>query len=461
MRFAWIVLAGCLGCGGSSKVGIGNDAEPEKIEGGGTGGGALDGRLNVYLFDEDTQEAVEGATVLVGDGTDPDLVAETDAEGLVTFRKAGLVGPLDVTFGKSGYATATVVGLDAANFTAGMNPVGDPPAVGTGTVVGTVPTVADLPAPTATEIHGAFVSFAIPTEEERGGVEQPAGNLNIVINGFGPEEFELTVPEGDVALVAYLIRVILNGPGDEDNEIEYLSIGLLRGITVAEGETVDGVEIPLAGDATDTLAVDWPGSIDGTDEVRGVAGIDLGDDGVIGFFDPQDVAPPEFAVPPLSGDLGGTSFLLYATATDSAAAQEAADNPDVDVLVPSSNRIVRGIQSASDVPAVEDFLALPSGMDGSGRSFSWDALSATTVYAMGLREPGADETAWGVVVLDASVTQIDLPVLPAGLADLPGGDVEMRMTAVTIADFDPQSYVADDLAADVLASSVDGATVSP
>lgn len=462
MRSTLVLVSLLAACGSSTTtVGIGNDVDPEKFEGGGAGGGAIDGRLNLYLYDEDTEEPVQGATVLVGDGQDPDLVGETDEDGLVTFRKAGLEGPIDVTFGKSGYHTSTIVGLDAANFTSGMDADGASPAVGTATITGTVAGVADLPAPTETEIYAGLVGFAVPRDQERQDVEQPEGNHNIVANGFGPETFELLVPAGEVTLVSYLVRVILNGPGDTDNEIEYLSIGLLRGVEAAEGETVDAGEIPEVADVSETLATEWPAPVIGTDRVRGLAAVDLGEDGLIPFLNPGDPDAAEFPVPPLEGELGDATYLILAAATDSEAQADADASPGSNLLVPTSSRILRGFDSASDPPALPALLALPSSMGGEGRTFSFEAISAANVYGVNFREPGDDEPTWGVAVLDGATTSFTLPDVPSGLADLPSGEVEMRVSAITVSDFDPQAFVANELEDDLDASSADGATFQP
>src|ERR1043165_499270 len=91
--FALCVLVACGDDGSSTTTTpdspTGNHPAPQLIPGGGIGGGAIDGVVNLYVIDDTTRQPLANATVRVGtlDGT-------TDATGL--FVAEGVVGPQTV-----------------------------------------------------------------------------------------------------------------------------------------------------------------------------------------------------------------------------------------------------------------------------------------------------------------------------------------------------------------------------
>ncbi len=102
-------LALVAACGGG-----GHDVDPAIIVGGGVTDPGIDGEVNVFVIDEDTDAPLAGATVRVGavEGT-------TDAAGL--FVATGeLVGKQTIVARATGYAASVWVGVDGANVTIPM-----------------------------------------------------------------------------------------------------------------------------------------------------------------------------------------------------------------------------------------------------------------------------------------------------------------------------------------------------
>jgi hypothetical protein len=169
---------GEAGLDASGDGDIGNDVKPTKYVGGGTGGGAIDGRLNVYVLDSADDAPLEGALVMLADGSTDKGV--TDKDGLITFRRPGLEGPVTLTAGLTGHSTGTVIGLDAANITLNLESR-TPPKVETATVSGTIKDWDKLPPLVTNHVRLGYVGYLFDEDlgSARNKVQQPAGDLNL------------------------------------------------------------------------------------------------------------------------------------------------------------------------------------------------------------------------------------------------------------------------------------------
>src|SRR5687767_12706648 len=110
----------------------GNHPPPRIIPGGGIGDGAIDGVVNLYVIDDDTNAPISGATVRVGslDGT-------TDATGL--FVANDVVGPQLIVAKASGHRSEVWLGANGANVTIALQAAIEPTptsATLTGTITG-------------------------------------------------------------------------------------------------------------------------------------------------------------------------------------------------------------------------------------------------------------------------------------------------------------------------------------
>lgn len=104
------------GCG--SVSGGPNHPAPMLVPGGAIGGGHIDGYLNVYVTDTDSNAVIAGAEVKVNGGGA--CQAATDATGLATFDPStcpSLKGPVTLDASASGYAPSTAIGVNGANVT--------------------------------------------------------------------------------------------------------------------------------------------------------------------------------------------------------------------------------------------------------------------------------------------------------------------------------------------------------
>src|SRR3954453_9090173 len=134
------LLALLAACGGDDSAKpdspTGNHPDPMVIPGGGIGGGAIDGVVNLYVIDDATRMPIEGAAVRVGT-----VSGMTDANGL--FIANGLTGKQEVVATASGYRSEYWVGANGANMTIDMQRGN--PTIPQATLSGSITGFASLP----------------------------------------------------------------------------------------------------------------------------------------------------------------------------------------------------------------------------------------------------------------------------------------------------------------------------
>src|SRR6478672_5448254 len=100
MRLSFAFLAFVVACGGP---------DPRLIKGGGIGDGSIDGTLNIYVIDNETEQPIQGATVEVGTSQ-----KSTDKNGLAIYDVSGAQ---TITVSATGYRGTVWVKADGANVT--------------------------------------------------------------------------------------------------------------------------------------------------------------------------------------------------------------------------------------------------------------------------------------------------------------------------------------------------------
>jgi hypothetical protein len=117
---------------------------------GGLGGGPVNGSVNITVLNATTGDAVDGATVFLGDVGGP-YVGDTDLGGRITFSGPDLLGAQVVTGSKFCFEKTTFVAADASDVTMFLVPWTDP-ACGTGS---------GPPPPPGPGRNGAFISGSL------------------------------------------------------------------------------------------------------------------------------------------------------------------------------------------------------------------------------------------------------------------------------------------------------------
>ncbi len=422
-RLVQVLVLSLAACGG-------DDGGPEIIPGGGVADPGIDGALYVYVIDEDTDEPIAGAEVSVGEAS-----GETDDEGF--FEVDGVNGPQTVTITRSGYTSATWVGVDSSNITVPLS-VREAPELLQGTVSGTIDGFLDLDVP-ANRANIAIVDFARNKDDEdpANDIEQPEDpSPNVCVNtGMGdppPCEWTVRTRTGQMAMVAFL------GTIDANMNIEITGFAFTTGVDVADGEDVDGVELDIVDDADLTFPdVSLPSAPDGTEQVAAAVRIDAGDDGYISIPVAGAVLPFDLPVPDaaLFGDEASYELLGFAAGAGGEA----------------SITIERAVESIDEL-SPRGFLGVPEGISASTTTFSFEAVSAAALHLGGVTD-AEGESAWGFAVFDGS-SEVELP---DGVT-LPDGQLSFSVQALDITDLDIQEFEID--AVEVLDSRVSSDAVA-
>lgn len=418
------------GADSAPDSGIGNDVKPEMYAGGGTGGGSIDGRLNVYVVDAADDSPLEGALVMLGDGTTDQ--GTTDKDGLITFRRAGLAGPVTVTAGITGYATSTVVGLDAANFTLTLGSRTAPAPIKTGTCSGTVKDWASLPALPANHVRIGVAGYLMT--KELGGaeneVQQPSGDLNLYSPELSKTTWTVTVPAKDgLGVYVAVLDVDTQGTTTADDDVRTLThVGVVRDLKVGEGQVLANIQVPLV-PADDKIKVNVPSTLPaGTDASAVGLIVQLPTGELLPFFLPTGAG--EFPVPKLAGDYAGGSYWVLVSAEPTGSKE--GDRQTESLVL---KRDITDTSKAVDISMLE----LPSALKLTGRTLSFSAPPNLQLQSVDLypEAPGAPH--WSVAFIDAaSPVSFTLPDLPAGAKaeDLPAGKLFMHVKGMELAGVD-------------------------
>jgi hypothetical protein len=434
-----------VACGGGK-----NDADPRVVPGGGIGDGEINGFLNVHVIDEDTDEPVSGATVMVGEpGAEP-LTGVTDSSGLYRFE-ADISGPQTITAVATGYVTATWYGANGANVTIPVNGEGTadvPQATLTGGIEGW-----DTMDPDPDHFLIALVQYSQTTglgDEEnnlpQGGIpgqlpanacSRPAlGNCNWTLNSR----------TGEVAIYAILVDIDTNGTPEDDTDDVWEVFGLAHdlSVTVEDGVDQDGIMLTQVdpgelGPIDVTLAA----APSGLTEEFWLVGVELPDVGLLMFpgTSEQEII---MMVPNLSGDFADASYRVVAAVSD--AVQDGAQTIIVE-------------RNVTDVDGhtAPDWLPLATDLGVTAGAFSFTGVEGAAAHIIDL-EDGPGNTVWAIGLFDGR-TEFTLPAVDPD--PLPSGEITFRVSAFEVNGFDPGDFALDDILDQVTRISANIEPVTP
>ena len=418
---AGLGTAALAACGGG-----GHDVDPTLVSGGGIADPGIDGEVNVFVIDEVTGDPIAGAMVHVGD-----LEGETDADGLFVAKGDALSGPTTITAMADDYVTATWVGANGANVTIPLDLQDEANnAVPQATLTGTIDGWADFTAPDGT-IKVALVGFSASQDDNDPGndIQQPPGDGNLCIADAC--DWSLVSRTGDVTLYAFL------GGFDAATEtIEITGFAYLGGVTVEDGEDQSGLDLTIA-DAGDLVDADisLPSAPSGTDTVDALIEVDLGAEGRILLPQTGDLVLRV----PTTGVFPDATYNLLAIAQTTNGEEG-----------PQSIRFERGVDPED--ASLPTFLAVPTGFETDGTTFSFERAAEATVVTFGVQE--ADGTSWWAVAVFDDSTEVPLHEHLA----LPDGTLTYRVQMIEIPDLDVEDFSLDDVEDRVTAVSADSVT---
>ncbi len=428
---ALLFASAVVGCGG------GNDVEPRVIPGGGIGDPGIDGEVNVYVIDDDTDEPIEGAEVHVGDAS-----GETDADGL--FVMGGVSGPQTITVIADDYTAATWFGADGANVTVPLS-LADPgePDVPSATLTGTIDGWATMEPPTG-DFLVAFVGYSATNldEDPANEIEQPQGDGNLCFKAGGadtPCSWSLLTRTGEQVVYA-LIGHATPDAGGGDPTIVFTDFAFLSGVDVDDGDDQSGLTLEIVDrDDLETPDVTLPSAPSGTDTVNALARLDLGAEGRLqlpltgGFIAPV----------PKASLFDGASYELIGVANNDTVA-----DPDADADA-ASYRINRGLDTL-DGATLGTLLPLPGELSTDGTDFTFEAVEGASIQIVGVADAD-DVGVWSAVILDDT-----LEVRRPDIVELADGPLTFTAQALEIPNLDLQEFAIDDLTDTIKRASAAG-----
>ncbi len=392
--------------------------EPEMFPGGGTGGGPIAGRVNVYVLGEVGGFVLPGAKVMV-ESSEGILTGETGDTGLAQIDQEGLEGPVDIHVLCDGFVLESLMEVDASNVTMVVRPLSFAPPE-TVTISGMLNDVDLLPPPEADKHRIVLVRFGIRSKEmlsTRDGRFDPVGpGEDWVLTDTEDHEFELEVlrKPGILYAVGGLVWTY-NTPELDDDTIEWFRMGMVKGLDTSGGDPLDNVDLPLDTNLIDNILVDFSQNAvpDAYETTNAYMGLDFSAQGTVWFEYASTGGSFLFAVPLYEGDIGEADILLVGSGGQLVEAGDE-DIPGIDM--PMAFRFDRGLDNFSGFSLVAlPMLPIPSPTLG----ISWDGNSLDSLpppaISMGLvvwDDPSGPEF-WRLTSVGVLPLSISLPDLPS------------------------------------------------
>jgi hypothetical protein len=366
-----------------------NDVMPRVIAGGGVGDGAIDGELNVYVIDNETDAPIADATVEVGKVSDT-----TDSNGLVVFQDVS--GKQTVTVKATGYRSAVWVGVNGANVTIPVTVTGIAPdqATLTGSIAGWDGTTGVLPG--HLKAAAVFYSQSDLLGDKANNIKTPLdGN---VCTGVTMCNWTLASRTGTLTLVAAIIDYdSKNTATKDDDTTTVIGWATKTSVTVAAGVNQSGLVLnQLTGADTEAVNLDLGTPPTTLPELGALIGIELSKDEVIQLPAFQKPLPTSLQVPKRS------LFNADATYRLTAVAQTTTGDMGAQAIV-----LRQGLTS-TDLAAGE-WLEPPTGVVMNRTHAEMDPIAGASVHQAAWKD-ATDDTILEITTFDGT-TSIDIPAL--------------------------------------------------
>jgi hypothetical protein len=431
------------GCGSVSN----NHPTPVLVPGGGIGGGPIDGYVNLYVIDTDTNLGISGAAVQIGPATATPCMGLTDSTGLVTFDPmscAGLRGAVTLTASATGYAPGTWIGANGANMTINLQAT-TRPMPDTATVSGTIAGWDSLPVPPSGHTTIALIGASQTPNlgDLANNLTQPMRNVSLagtalttsipanacVKNLLADDcNWQLITHTGPQAHYAIIVDSNDNGTPDDKTDDVVTPVGwaLLTGLTFTANQTAVSETLPaVAADDLQTFTAAFPALPAGMTYFNAYPAIELpGGVGRIPAIVPtlgKNVMMT--SVPKLAGattaGLAGGSYDLLAQAQATQTAGE-----------PGTLDWMHGVSVGGTV-TLAAWLAPPTAITALNGHYSFVPTTGATVHSAEFKDPETGNRTWSVTIFDGSAS-FTLPGLaPDPLATASGMDT-LTVSALTI-----------------------------
>lgn len=433
---------------------------------GGLSGAPLAGELKVLVYDNFTGDPIPGAHVIVGDDLATALTGQVGASGVRVFEDPSLGGPRTVTIAATCHSPISFVHVPVDTVTAYLDPVltpgcgaamGDPPPIGghsssAGRVQGELvwegggefekavwTNIPSARGPNERRAAYVFVTGGDPA----GAFHLPQAASAVTQESPGDAGYAFTISTGPGNRALYAIAGIENRAVTPPKFTAY-AMGAVKGVPVLPGQVTGSVFIKMMKTLDQALSMDitppLPGP-KGPDRIRASVSVMLGNDGYITLpigvksqLIPFDGLLTFIGVPPLTGDLGGSTYVSSARAVTGPSG-----------LTPTS--VVARVLSTttSQLVSIGDFVGVPT-LVTPALSGGWDGAHLATTFAPG---PPIDLSVydiasgnglirWTVAVPMGShaITLPDLRALGLSHGALPAGPITVGVYGARIEGFD-------------------------
>ncbi|MFO8072208.1 MAG: hypothetical protein R6V85_10080 [Polyangia bacterium] len=459
---AFLSIAAALGCGCWGEVediypdasaldteDTGTQAgQPQLIEGGGAGGGSIDGSLAVFAVDEESGDPVAGARVMLARGEGDATTGESDDQGRADFEEQGLEGPLDLHVLADGYVLESAVGIDAAWVTLPLRPELGLTEHAQAMIAGELLGVDQLPEAAGTE-HRTFIVGWGPPMESLLSVREPlrtgpAESSPIDIDQYGTS-FGLQVRAEPGALYAIAGIVQTWGNDDPDDDVyDWRMAGVVTGLNPSPAATINGVEINLDIVLGTETHIDL-GSPPAAYETAGVQLLaDLGSEGTL-WLEGRPTSNHElFPAPALDGPLEGGLPLAIGRCDQELTVEDGGWSPE---SMPAGRMYARDLESFIGWSEIDPYVLWPlppppAQLWWDGQKLSCLPHSGTDIGGFSVSD-GEGLELWRVTVTGELPDELPFPDLPEqwGFDGIPQSGVTVRSwTAKMSADPNDWSY---------------------
>jgi hypothetical protein len=369
---------------------------------GGLSGDALAGKLKVLVYSNFTGDPIPGAFAIVGTGGPGTITVPTDSTGVALFDDPSLNAPQTVTIAAKCSSPITFVDVPVDTVTVYLDAVatpacaemGDPPPVGGKGAQGGIITGelvweggvefkkapwTNVPAPLGpSEEQTAYIFLA--TSDPAGTFYLPNPSLAVRPDEDGSIGYEFTYYTSAGNRTLYALAGIENRNVSPPKFTAY-AMGVVKGLPVTPGGKVEHVYIPMTKtlDQILTLDVDAPApGPKGPDRLKATVSIMLGNDGFATLPSGQKTPllplsePVKFTfVPPLDGELAGSTYLATARAVT---------GPSASAPMSVIGRLLAN-STSQPIPA-GGFVGVPT-LVSPAPSSAWDGRHLQTSFAAG------------------------------------------------------------------------------
>jgi hypothetical protein len=316
---------------------------------GGLSGAPIAGKLKVLVYSNFTGDPIPGAYVIAGTNVASALVAATDTTGVALFDDPSLETPNTVTVAAECQSPISFVDVPVDTVTVYLDPVltpacaaeGDPPPVGGkaglgGSIQGELvweggvefkkAPWTTVPGPlNADERQAAYIFFA--SSDPTGTFNLPSPASAVTPDSPGEAGYGFTMYAGPGNRTLYAIAGIENRKVSPAKFTAY-AMGVVRGVPVLPGETVENVFIPMSKTLDQAFTMDvtapTPGP-KGPDRLKATVAVMLGNDGfaILPGGQKTPLLPLSgqltfLGVPSLDKALAGSAYLSTARAVTGA-----------------------------------------------------------------------------------------------------------------------------------------------